>query len=175
MLFCRKHAFQSVVVLAVVSLALAAFARPPETSTDTSDTYHHRRVVVASPRASIIRVANRDNHDDSTTIRPMAGAAHNFPSHPIHIVIRRDTVVVFRDSLNMEAVWYAHTYGRITTRLIIQRAVMGDNDELQWVTIGKDGARGKREGPSIGHTDVKVRHRFRRVGRYYLRADCIAD
>jgi len=39
-----------------------------------------------------------------------------------------------------------------------------------WVTIGKDGARDCRKGPSIGRAKVGVPIRFKRPGIYYLRA-----
>ncbi len=39
-----------------------------------------------------------------------------------------------------------------------------------WITIGRDGAKAARKGPSIGHARVGVPVRFRKPGIYYLRA-----
>ena len=42
-------------------------------------------------------------------------------------------------------------------------------DICPWVTIGRDGAKATRKGPSIGHASVGVPVRFRKAGIYYLR------
>lgn len=43
------------------------------------------------------------------------------------------------------------------------------DDVCPWVTIGRDGARATREGPSIGRAHVGVAVRFCKPGVYYLR------
>ncbi len=92
------------------------------------------------------------------------------------------TRVVFGLGERSEAVWYAGTYGTVAISLELQRQVDDVNDpnkreaatvhspsKVSWVTLGQDGAKDTRKGPSIGHGDVTVAVRFPKAGIYSLR------
>ena len=104
-------------IIVVLMAAFVANAKGPSTE-DSSECPPIRHLVVASPRAALSAV----RHDDASYIQ-MVGSAWNFPSHPIRIIVRQGTVVVFHDSRNMEGVWYNHTFGTLSTKLVLQKLV----------------------------------------------------
>lgn len=127
------------------------------------------------------------------------GAAENFPRANGAIKVPVGTRVVFCLSRELEGIWYKRSYGCLGTSLVLQLcqacknaecdceqckpavnqvrpiAVNPDRvrpDKVQlcpWVTIGKDGAKDVRKGPSIGRANVGVPVRFKKTGIYYLR------
>ncbi len=113
-----------------------------------------------------------------------SGDAENFPRAHGTLRVPLGTRVVFCLSREIEGVWYSRSYGLLGTSLVLQwcRNCIGpvcdcidcpaepDDTELcPCVTIGKDGARDVRKGPSIGRAKVGVPVRFRRPGFYHLR------
>jgi hypothetical protein len=135
-----------------------------------------RHVAVAAPRAAIAwAIPHRpdatpegDSEDDLLP-RFQVGAAENFPAREISLVVRKGQVVYFRESRNIEGVWYEDTYGLMGTLLHVQiRNPMSATPE--WITLGKDGAYGIRHGPSIGTAQIGVRVEFKRLGEFRLRA-----
>jgi hypothetical protein len=114
------------------------------------------------------------------------GAAENFPRGHGSIRVPVGTRVVFCLSRDLEGVWYPRSYGCLGTSLTLQwcRCCIrpADVDKCPdcdpsstnaaicpWVTIGRDGAKDVRKGPSIGRAKVGVPVRFKRPGFYYLR------
>ena len=122
------------------------------------------------------------------------GAAENFPRANGAIKVPVGVRVVFCLSRDLEGVWYPHSYGCLGTSLILQwcrwckcvdatcleykcpecDCLECDPDATDvrrcpWVTIGRDGAKDVRKGPSIGRAKVGVPVCFRRPGIYYMR------
>lgn len=123
-------------------------------------------LTVASPRASIIQPAN-----EMPPPPPPFGAAFNFARQHGLVVTWVGRPVVIRLSPFIEGVWYERTFGRLFTRLEVQVHRPDDPEHPDgWVTLGVDGARGVRFGPSLGHADVKVVHVCHHPGVYRLRA-----
>lgn len=115
---------------------------------------------------------------------PALGAAENFPRRPGAIRVPVGTRVVFCLSRDLEGVWYSHSFGCLGTSLTLQlcRGCMTPDCDCprcdpngtnvrpcRWITIGRDGAKDVRRGPSIGRAKVGVPVRFRRPGIYHLR------
>jgi len=144
--------------------------------------------VMASPRACLI--GPPEWSIDICFWWP-TGDAENFPRANGAIRVPVGAKVVFCLSREIEGVWYEDSYGCLGTSLVLQwcRACkyiddvcpecepLANTDELTadnatvypWVTIGRDGAKDTRKGPSIGRAKVGVPVRFRRPGFYYLR------
>jgi len=125
------------------------------------------RYVLASPRACILGT-------NSANYAP--AGAENFARYVGTLRIPVGARVIFCLSRNLEGVWYAGAYGRIGTSLVLQirdpridPAVAPDYENAEWITIGKDGARDVRRGPSIGHARVAVPYTFRHAGEFLLR------
>ena len=115
------------------------------------------------------------------------GAAENFARRDGKIRVPMGTRVLFALSHELEGVWYDHAVGVLSTSLEIQwcRACSMDaagsrpNAEPneaslvpptgEWITLGKDGARDLRRGPSIGTADIGVPVRFMHSGVFHLR------
>jgi len=122
--------------------------------------------VVAAPRAALVG-------PPATTdaLRPVYGAAYNFPRRNGMLTVRLGTVVAFRLGHNIEGVWYPDTFGHLGTSLRVELLVRHGTDAARrWKPLGRDGARAMRAGPSIGTADVRVRHRFDTPGYHVLRA-----
>ncbi len=151
-----------------------------------------RRYNLAAPRAALVTPQVITPY----AIPLRIGAAENFPRGFGSLKIRPGTKINFALSKEIEGVWYERSYGVLGTLLELQwcryckvtcdcvdqvkdipeaNAVDADSTTAatmrpaHWVTIGKDGARGLRHGPSIGHADVGVPVRFWRPGVYWLR------
>ena len=142
-----------------------------------------RDYVMASPRACLIAPPL---WSEEAYWLP-SGDAENFPRKNGALRIPVGTRIRFSLSRQLEGVWYKGAYGMLATSLELQwcptckvdttseagKTVNDDiilpPDESPWKTIGKDGARDVRRGPSIGLGDVRVPVRFVRPGIYYLR------
>ena len=127
-----------------------------------------------------------------------SGAAENFARADGSIRVVVGTKVAFALGSETEAVWYGGAYGTIATSLEVQRRVDNSTDDdctctkcrpggtdandrskttaarrdaevCPWVTVGTDGVKETRKGPSIGHADVAVGVRFQRPGTYSIR------
>jgi hypothetical protein len=145
--------------------ALAADAEDPALPPPPPDDGLRRlEYVVAAPRGAIVPPPQ-----PTTVPWPLYGAAFNFPRPNGSLTVPVGAAVVFRESRNMEGIWYPHTFGNLATSLELQMLDPTGSTE-EWVTIGRDGARDTRKGPSIGAADVKVPHRFEQAGEYALRA-----
>lgn len=151
------------------------------------------KYVMASPRACLLGPTLL-----STNIywRP-AGAAENFARANGALRVKVGTRAVFCLSRELEGVWYKGSYGCLGTSLELQwcrackceecdcncndcnlgsetqvsssRSATGDTTVCPWVTIGRDGAKDVRKGPSIGTAKVGVPVLFKKAGIYYLR------
>jgi hypothetical protein len=121
------------------------------------------------------------------------GAAENFPRKNGAIRVRAGTKVVFCLSRQIEGVWYPRSYGLLGTSLVLQwcrackcvdsrcmeydclrcnneECICADSAHISpWVTIGRDGAKDVRKGPSIGRAKVGIPILFKKPGIYYLR------
>ena len=134
-----------------------------------------REVRVASPRAALV-MAVCDNTPQKPTeisaVQPVphqVGAAENFASKPIALVVPKGQVIYFRDSRDIEGVWYRRTHGWLASAFFLQiKDPTGTEDT--WIPIGHDGAYAIRKGPSVGRANIGVRHRFERPGQFVLRA-----
>ena len=138
------------------------------------------KYAMASPRACLIGPPVWS----SNAYYLPTGAAENFPRANGAIKVPVGTRVVFCLSRDLEGVWYPHSYGCLGTSLVLQWCQYcktadcncpkcdPDSTDIRpcpWVTIGRDGAKDVRKGPSIGRARVGVPVRFRRPGIYYLR------
>jgi len=134
------------------------------------------KYVMASPRACLIGPMYRCTNAWCCA----RGAAENFPRANGAMRVPVGTRVVFCQSREMEGVWYDRSYGCLGTSLVLQwcpackcdTCEPADDDTAAasaWVTIGSDGAKDVRRGPSIGRAKVGVPVRFRKAGIYYLR------
>jgi len=132
------------------------------------------RYEVAAPRACIMGFAK----PAEGRARRQVGAAENFPREDGELKVATGTKVVFCLSRELEGVWYPHSFGELGCSIVLQRRVreapaegLGASSEEQeeWVTIGRDGARAIRRGPSIGRAKVSVPVLFRKPGVYKLR------
>jgi hypothetical protein len=145
--------------------------------------------VVASPRAFLMGVPIEGSDDLA-----MIGAAENFTRADGTLEIPVNTRVIFSLSQGTEGVWQQGTYGTIETAMTVQwfQAVAQDEcdacasaglrDESDqtgkgddaascpWTTVGTDGARDTRNGPSLGYTKVGVSVEFTQAGTYCVRA-----
>ena len=211
-------------MLALVVVVFAVGASPqvvPGGSVKPIDPAVVRRVptihyTMASPRAALIGPPLWSNNTPRAYYLP-SGGAENFPRGSGSIRVRTGSRIVFSLSRELEGVWYAGSYGALSTSLELQwcRACKCtdaqwkecvcvlcecakckcaacacpdvDCDDASrvdcdcpatsdvkpvicpWVTIGKDGAKDVRKGPSIGRAKVGVPVCFRRPGIYYLR------
>ena len=165
-------------------------SKEPASEDDAAKAAHIVRYVIAAPRACLIDAPLW------TAAIPWlpSGAAENFARADGALRVLTGTQVVFALGPGLEAVWYDHTYGTIATSLEVQLrpADLPDdsndpNDQKDlhgqaataakrpavepspWITLGVDGAKDTRKGPSIGHADVAVGVRFSNAGVYYLR------
>ena len=142
---------------------------------DPSDGTRMVEYVMAAPRAAIVPrpgpcPVDCVNCCCCCCCCRMYGAAHNFPRRNGRLFIPAGTVVFFRESPELEGVWYERTYGHLATGFELQiRDRLSGTEE--WITLGRDGAGATRFGPSIGTADVGVRHYFEHPGVYYLRAN----
>jgi hypothetical protein len=135
-----------------------------------------REIVVASPRASIAWAVPREPEiqpeeaaDPAELPVFQVGAAENFAATGISIRVRKDAVVHFRESRQVEGVWYERTYGRLGSVLLVQ--IQNPSSAApEWITLGRDGAGAIRRGPSLGTARISVRVQFPRVGEFHLRA-----
>ncbi len=171
-------------------LAIPGFSATEQAQQNGEIQQTARRYVMASPRATLITpqvVA-------SSSIPYRIGAAENFPRDFGTLRVRPGRHVVFGLSKNIEGVWYESANGVLGTQFTLQLcryckvtcACPNDvmdlptADEIEsdasaklipahWVTIGSDGARALRRGPSLGSADVGVPVRFLRPGVYWLR------
>lgn len=164
-----------VAALVVVALSAGLWAQETRTLTAPERLPGVREIVVASPRAAIAWAVPRPPHvgPEATTMEELprfqVGAAENFAATRIAIVVRKDSVVRFRESRQIEGVWYDDAFGRLGTILLVQMRNPTDATP-EWITLGRDGAGAIRRGPSIGTARVSVPVRFPRVGEYQLRA-----
>ncbi len=150
------------------------------------------KYVMASPRACLL---GPGPCNVATRCLKM-GAADNFRRANGAIRVPVGTRVIFRLSRELEGVWYPRSYGALGTSLVLQWCKACKTDDCicpdcncpdcdcircepdgdvtdvricPWVTIGRDGAKDVRRGPSIGRADVGVPVRFKKTGIYYLR------
>ncbi len=141
--------------------------------------------VMASPRACLI---GPTFWDDIAGRFPF-GDADNFQRHAGSVRIPVGGKIHFSLSRNIEGVWYTGSYGLLGTVLEIQwcplckdgapsatdiESVPANSKDTApgdrcWITVGKDGARNVRRGPSIGTARVGVPVRFLRPGIYHMR------
>ncbi|NLH43963.1 MAG: hypothetical protein GX448_19160 [Planctomycetes bacterium] len=144
---------------------------------------------MASPRAFLMGVPI-EGADDLA----MIGAAENFTRANGTLEIPVNTRVFFSLSQETEGVWQQGTYGTIETAMTVQWFQAAAEDECEacvsaglrddsdqtgkgddaascpWTTIGTDGARDTRTGPSLGYTKIAVPVEFTQVGTYCVRA-----
>jgi len=144
---------------------------------------------VASPRAFLMGVPVTGSNDLA-----MIGAVENFTRADGTMEIPVNTRVIFSLSRETEGVWQQGTYGTIETAMTVQwfqavaqdecdacassglaedgnQAGKGDVDaSCPWITIGTDGARDTRTGPSLGYTKVGVPVEFTQAGTFCVRA-----
>lgn len=144
---------------------------------------------VASPRAFLMGVPVEGSNDLA-----MIGAAENFTRADGTLEIPVNTRVYFSLSQETEGVWQQGTYGTIETAMTVQwfQAVAQDECDVcasaglrdgsdptgkgddaascPWTTVGTDGARDTRSGPSLGYTKVGVPVEFAQAGTYCVRA-----
>jgi hypothetical protein len=140
------------------------------------------KYVMASPRACLLG----PGPCNVATRCLQRGAAENFRRANGAIRIPVGTRVIFCLSRELEGVWYPRSYGALGTSLVLQwckackttdcDCIPCEPDEevtdveiCPWVTIGRDGAKDVRRGPSIGRARVGVPVRFRKAGIYYMR------
>jgi len=161
--------------VAVVCGAFAAGAQEPQRLT-AERVPGPREIVVASPRASIAwavpheaEITPEEAADPADLPVFQVGAAHNFAATGISITVRKDAVVRFRESRQVEGVWYERTWGRLGSVLLVQ--IQNPSSATpEWITLGRDGAGALRRGPSLGTAGISVPVRFPRVGEFRLRA-----
>jgi len=144
---------------------------------------------VASPRAFLMGVPVEGSNDLA-----MIGAAENFTRADGTLEIPVNTRVIFSLSQETEGVWQQGTYGTIETAMTVQwfpavaedecdvcasAGIRDENDQTgkgddaascPWTTMGTDGARDTRNGPSLGYTKVGVPVEFTQAGVYCVRA-----
>ncbi len=167
--------FKSIIIVIMVMVCLTAFgfAEPNEPNIPDIEP-PTMRYAVASPRAFLLRLPTRKDANNALCV----GAAENFARQDGEIKIPKGTKVVFNLSNELEGIWYKGAYGRLSSGLILQRAVPVDpnldvNDpdfKIRWKTIDAKVRYDVRRGPSIGGAEVKIPVIFRNVGRYHLRA-----
>ena len=174
----------------MLAFAVATSHAAEDPNRDESTKPATRTYVMASPRACLIGPPIWTTH----TLWLPSGAVENFARADGALRVPAGTKVVFRLDREMESVWYAHAAGTIGTSLEVQWRPGESNTDCTcslckpesndvtataakrpivkpcpWITIGVDGARDTRRGPSIGHADVGVAVRFRKAGVYSLR------
>ena len=140
-----------------------------------------RAYVVASPRAALMARPMVDREDTGGpiigdkdgTIIPVGpclttGAAHNFARDDARILVRPGAILDVQMAPHAEGVWYENTEGWLGTFLMVERL---DPESGEWTVIGRDGARDRRRGPSIGTTDlIHVPVEVDQPGDHHLRA-----
>jgi hypothetical protein len=143
---------------------------------------------MASPRAFLMGIPVEGSNEVA-----MLGAVENFPRAGGTLEIPAGTRVIFSLSPETEGVWQQGTYGTIETTLTVQsfQAVtaaecgvcisegLRDGESIQpgkgdlgpcpWITIGTEGARDTRNGPSLGYTKVGVPIEFTQLGTWCVR------
>ena len=143
-----------------------------------------RQYVVAAPRASLVMLPPPPEVEPAVgTETPeclTVGAACNFPRRHGRLLVRPNTVVVFRLAKDAEGVWYQGACGLLGTQLILSMldpsidpstvTETGEVPEDAWIELGRDAAAGLRCGPRVGHAVVGVRHLFQEPGDYLLKA-----
>jgi len=125
-----------------------------------------RRYTVASPRASLAPLPPCPAGVDCLRV---IGAVYNFPQDDGRLVVRAGSVIAFGLDRTLEGVWYEDACGFLGTQLALEIREDGAADST-WVEIGRDGAAADRCGPCVGKARVEVRHQFRGVGEYLVRA-----
>jgi hypothetical protein len=167
----------------VAALSVAALAPVYAKDDPNQDSNSLVSYVMAAPRACL-----SDVPEWAASLAWLPGGnAENFPRASGSIRVAAGTKVTFGLGARSEAVWYDGAYGTIATSLVVQWRPADANDDGSdandaavaarhpvtkphpWTTLGTDGAKDTRKGPSIGHGDVKVGVRFTKVGTYLVR------
>lgn len=131
-----------------------------------------KKLVVASPRASLAAVPQPPSTDAANTDCQVIGATYNFARNGASVRLPLGAGLRVKLADTLEGVWYDDTHGWLGTLLILDVARPdSDPNAIEWVTIGRDGRSAERSGPSIGWgANIGVNFRPPRVGDYLLRA-----
>lgn len=178
--------------MAVLITGAAVFAADPVKKEDpiqiAEEITSTMTYTMASPRAFLMGVPIEGSNDLA-----MIGAAENFTRADGVLEIPVNTRVIFTLSQETEGVWQQGTYGTIETAMTVQWFPAVAQDECDvcasaglrdgsdptgkgddaascpWTTMGTDGARDTRNGPSLGYTKVGVPVEFTQAGTYCVR------
>lgn len=188
---------QSVGCVAVVLATMASvLSAAPVIKEEVREPAPVINYVVASPRACLMGVPLEEPVDEYP---PMMGVAENFPRTGGTIEVPVGTRVIFSLSPDTEGLWFEGASGTIEVLLTLQwfrasnplecveclaeglddgrlpatiQGQAGSPEEVapcSWITLGTDGSRDIRTGPSIGYTKVGIPVVFEEPGTYCVR------
>jgi hypothetical protein len=166
----------AVVLIVAAALSAAETEKKDEPIIAAGDVTSVISYDMASPRAFLMGVPIEGSDDMG-----MIGAAENFARADGTLEIPVGTRVIFSLSQGTEGVWQQGAYGTIETTLTVEWfptsstgtcdacASADASTSCPWTTVGMEGARDTRTGPSLGYTKVGVPVEFTEAGTYCVR------
>lgn len=166
----------AVVLIVAAALSAAETEKKDEPISAAAEVTSVISYDMASPRAFLMGVPIEGSDDMG-----MIGAAENFARADGTLEVPVGTRVIFSLSQGTEGVWQQGAYGTIETTLTVEWfptsstgkcdtcASADASTSCPWTTVGMEGARDTRTGPSLGYTKVGVPVEFTQAGTYCVR------